>query len=176
MIPSNIPQTPWRVSPEISGRLQAVNPRFKAAVLEPSDPASQFVLAQFMADKPPGFSITKITYVYNSSLQMGFLAHLSNIEHEAKQFLPASLSAERKEVVENWKDLTSVYSPLQVMVDQEEQILHHAKVLPLWHGTSLPKSQEICSTGFHRHGQVVRHWLFWKWDLFYRECSIRLDV
>ena len=91
-----------------------------------------------MADKPPGFSITKITYVYNSSLQMGFLAHLSNIEHEAKRLLPASLSAERKEVVENWKDLTSVYSPLQVMVDQEEQILHHAKVLPLWHGTSLP--------------------------------------
>ncbi len=154
MIPSNlIPQTPWHVSPEVSARLQVVSPRFKAAVLLPTDPASQFVLAQFMADKPPGFSITKITYVYNSSLQMGFLAQLSNIEHEAKQFLPASLSAERKEVVENWKDLTSVYSPLQVMVDQEEQILHHAKVLPLWHGTSLPKSQSICASGFTYFGK-----------------------
>ncbi len=154
MIPSNlIPQTPWGVSPEVSARLQAVNPRFKAAVLKPTDPASQFVLAQFMADKPPGFSITKITYVYNSSLQTGFLAHLSNIEHEAKQFVPTSLSAERKEVVENWKDLTSVYSPLQVMVDQEEQILHHAKVLPLWHGTSLPKSQSICASGFTYFGK-----------------------
>ncbi len=153
MIPSNIPQTPWGVSPEVSARLQAVNPRFKAAVLLPTDPESQFVLAQFMADKPPGFSITKITYVYNSSLQMGFLAHLSNIEHEAKQFVPASLSAERKEIVENWKDLTSVYSPLQVMVDQEEQILHHAKVLPLWHGTSVQKSQSICESGFTYFGK-----------------------
>ncbi len=153
MIPSNTPQTPWRVSPEVSARLQVVSPRFKAAVLLPTDPESQFVLAQFMADKPPGFSITKITYVYNSSLQMGFLAHLSNIEHEAKQFLPASLSAERKEVVENWKDLTSVYSPLQVMVDQEEQILHHAKALPLWHGSSLQKSQSICTSGFTYFGK-----------------------
>ncbi len=154
MIPSNlIPQTPWLVSPEVSARLQAVNPRFKAAVLKPTDPESQFVLAQFMADKPPGFSITKITYVYNSSLQMGFLAHLSNIEHEAKQFLPASLSAERKEVVENWKDLTAPYSPLQLTIDQEEQILHHAKALPLWHGTSLQKSQLICASGFTYFGK-----------------------
>ncbi len=153
MIPSNTPQTPWRVSPEVSARLQVVSPRFKAAVLLPTDPESQFVLAQFMADKPPGFSITKITYVYNSSLQMGFLAHLSNIEHEAKQFLPASLSAERKEVVENWKDLTSSYSPLQLTIDQEEQILHHAKVVPTWHGTSVPKSQSICESGFTYFGK-----------------------
>ncbi len=153
MIPSNIPQTPWRVSPEVSARLQPVNLRFKAAVLLPTDPESQFVLAQFMADKPPGFSITKITYVYNSSLQMGFLAHLSNIEHEAKKFVPTSLSAERKEVVENWKDLTSPYSPLQVTIDQEEQTLHHAKLLPLWHGTSLPKSQSICESGFTYFGK-----------------------
>ncbi len=153
MIPANIPQTPWRVSPEVSGRLQVVSPRFKAAVLQRSDPESQFVIAQFMADRPPGFSITKITYVYNRSLQMGFLAHLSNTEDEAKKFASAPLSVERQGVIESWKELTAPYSPLKLTIDQEEETLLHVKVLPLWHGTNTQKSQSICESGFTYFGK-----------------------
>ena len=152
-----MPQSPWRVSQGVSDRLQVANPRFKSTVLLPDDPEAKMILRHFMADKPPGYSIGKITYVYNRSLQMGFLAHLCNIEQAAQKFPPAwnteSLAAERQDVIDSWKALTDPFSPLKVTIDQEEEILSHAKVLPVWHGTSVDKSQSICETGFTYFGK-----------------------
>ena len=163
MIPSNLkdllvePQSPWQVSRGVSDRLQATHSRFKSAVLLPDDPESEMILRSFMADKPPGYSIAKITYIYNRSLHMGFLAHLSCIEQEAQKFPPSwkgeTLAQERQDVIDSWKALTHPFSPLKVTIDQEEETLSHAKVLPVWHGTSAHKSQSICEAGFAYFGK-----------------------
>ena len=62
------PRTPWCLSPEVADRLQPTHPRYKTAVLLPTDLESQFVIQQFMNDKPPGLSISRITCVYNRAL------------------------------------------------------------------------------------------------------------
>ncbi len=159
-IPKDSPptsQTPWQLSAELFKRLQPANPRFKATVVLPTDPESKFIVSQFMKDRPLGYGITKITCVYNQSLHMGFLGHLFNIEEEAQKFSSSwqagPLSQERRGAIGTWKELTDPFSPLKVTIDQEPETLRHAKVLPLWHGTSPEKSVSICASGFTYFGK-----------------------
>ncbi len=153
MIPSDLkfpnPQMPWSINQGLFGRLQPHNTHFKAAVLLPTDKESTFISNYFMASKPPGYSIARISCVYNDSLHRSFVDHLSRIEEEGKKFPSTwhteSLPEKRKQVIESWKALTYPFSPLTV---EGEETLNHAKVLPLWYGASSNRSQAICSTGF----------------------------
>ena len=111
----------------MQSRLQASSQRYQTLVLSPDDPEAQMVIQHFMASQPSGYGIKKITCVYNRILQMGFLAHLINIEEEAKKFQPGwsqePLSDQRKEVIANWKALASSFSPLHVNIDQAVEVL-----------------------------------------------------
>ena len=150
------PQSPWKCSQRVSQSLQPTNARFKAAVLQPGDPESLFILRYFMANKPSGYSIGAINCIYNPSLQMGFMAQLVHAEEEAKKFLPSwntePLPQQRKEVIESWKATTQPFSPITVTIDQEET-LHNVKILPLWHGTDRDKALSICESGFTYFGK-----------------------
>jgi|GEM_PF-2217319 len=151
------PHSPWSFSPEVISRLQNLSHRHQGAVLLPSDPEAQMVIKYFMTDKPPGYSVGKITAISNRILQTGFMAHLVTIEEEAKKFLPAwmnePLRDQRKEAIATWEASTSSFSPLQVNIDGQLETLNHAKVLPLWHGTSLPKANSICESGLTYFGK-----------------------
>ena len=163
MIPSDLkdflshPQTPWKISPELTLRLEPKTNRFKAALLQPSDPEAALVLRYFMANKPPGYSIGQITCIHNRSLHAGFTAHLTHTEEEAKKFPPSwdteTLPQERSRAVESWRTLTQPFSPITVTIEQEAEVLKSTKILPLWHGTTFEKAQSICESGFTYFGK-----------------------
>ncbi len=156
MIPSDSKfpnsQMPWCMSQEISQRLQPANAQFKAALILATDPEYIFISRYFMANKPPGYNIGKITCVYNSSLHTEFVAHLHTIEENAKKFPPTwhteALPQERKGIIASWRALTRPFSPLSIQVEEEKKTLSSSKVLPLWYGTSSKKAQSISSSGF----------------------------
>ena len=159
MIPANLieflpnPQTPWNISQEVSKRLQPNNPSFKTAQLLPTNPVTAFITGYFLANKPPGYSIARITCVQNESLQENFVSHLSTIEEEAKQFRPSwhgeALFEEREKVIKSWQAFTQPFSPLIL----KEGTFHHVKTLPLWYEISSKKSQAICTSGFPNPGK-----------------------
>ena len=72
-----------------------------------------------MNDKPPGLSISRITCVYNRALQMGFSAHLSHIEDEAKKFPPQweKESLAQQKYGENHPDVALSYNSIGAVYD-----------------------------------------------------------
>ena len=151
------PKSPWQISEGVKDRLEPTHKRFKSAVVLPTDPEAGFILRYFMKDKPPGFSIGKITCIYNRSLASRFTAQLAIIEEEAHKFYPSKtneqLLDQREKVTDRWKALTQTFSPFEVMNDEETETLHSVKVLPLWHGTSPEKSRSISESGFTYFGK-----------------------
>lgn len=151
------PETPWKISNDLSLRLEATSNRFTATPLTSSDPEAALILRYFMVNKPLGYSIGKITCIYNRSLHAGFIAHLIHVNEEARKFLPSwnteEYPEERKHALESWKELTQPFSPITISIDQEVEILQDAKVLPLWHGTSSEKALSICESGFTYFGK-----------------------
>ena len=162
MIPQDLkdflpcPKTPWQISQGVKDRLEPIHKRFKSVVVLPSDPETTFILRYFMKDKPPGFSIGKITCIYNYILQQSFTNHLVIIEEEATKFHPSKAneqSDEREEVTTRWKTMVQPFSPFELTIDGQTETLQSAKVLPLWHGTSAEKCHSIAESGFTYFGK-----------------------
>lgn len=115
-----VEDSPWRFSPE------PFLPR-KIVELQVSDPEYNDTSIYFMAGKPTETCIIRIICIYNRFSNAGFLAYLC---------IKEPLSKERVCNLALHKDLSQSYFPLKFKVQQ-----NHAKLLPVWHGTSLQEDQ-----------------------------------
>ena len=147
------PNTPWQIGTEALKRIPQDSNRFKKWELLPTDPETQFVTRYFLHHKPHGYAIAKISIIHHPFHTQGFEAELVNIDEEAKKFLPRwnteEGAEERKGVIGRWKSQVESFDPLEVT----QLPLSSAKVLPLWHGSSVTKCESICSSGFTYFGK-----------------------
>jgi ankyrin repeat protein len=119
----------------------------KPAILDPTEQEAAFVQEQFMQSCPEGFTITKISRIYNQEIHARFLNRLAQMDKEAALF-PTSweddpCSEARKYVIDHiWKNLT--YTPPEFT---------DAKILLQWHGTTLERSELIAGGGIFPFGK-----------------------
>ena len=147
------PNTPWQIGTEALKRIPQNSDRFKKWGVSPTDPETQFVTHYFLHHKPHGYAIAKICIIHHPFHTQGFEAELVNIDEEAKKFLPRwnteEGAEERKGVITRWKSQVKNFDPIEV----SGLPLTSAKILPLWHGSSVTKCESICSSGFTYFGK-----------------------
>jgi ankyrin repeat protein len=149
------PRTPWKISEVVFARIKAQAPsaaKFQSCVLEQTDPEAAFVLAHFLAQKPPHLGIKSIQCIHNSIQTQAFEGAFLSMEQEAGSMPPIGQNEEPKAaralVLRRWKEATSQF-PLVEM--EKRGTLTQANVLPLWHGTR--HAEAICTSGFTFFGK-----------------------
>ena len=155
------PQTPWAISKGLFSRITAQSPtahqRFKKCALLSSDPEHAFVLRYFLEHKPVGYSISHVHCIHNRAHTQVFEAELTNMESEAKHFLPRwnkELHHEQRgEVIHRWQSCTQSFTPLELSTAEGKETILAAKVLPLWHGSNQEKCASIATSGFVYFGK-----------------------
>jgi hypothetical protein len=150
------PHSPWLFSHTVLQRMPSdVSKNFQKWELLTTDPEMALVMKSFLHCKPHGYAIAKIFCIHNPSHLQDFEAELINSEEEAQKFLPRwsdeTDSDRKKEVIDRWKEQTSVFQPMSV----GGQTLNFAKVLPLWHGSNPTKCESICESGFTDFGKLI---------------------
>jgi ankyrin repeat protein len=149
------PLTPWQMSPEVKLRMPNDNQHVQECTLLPTDPEARFASLYFNHSKPKGCGISKITRIYNATLERAFEAEILNTEREGSKFLPSwreeKDSVNKESVIERWKSMTDEFYPFQV--PSSTTVFQHARILPLFHGTTKLKSKSICESGFTYFGK-----------------------
>jgi len=132
---------------------------FKSCEVLPSDPEYAFVQEYFNHQRPPGSCITRIACIHNPAHTTAFEAEIKNIEAEATKFSPKGKEEEPKEArlktIQRWEKLTEPLTPLRIKTGRRTDKFEHARVLPLWHGSSKDKCNSIAQGGFVRFGKHV---------------------
>ena len=115
------PATPWKVSDPLFNRSQNIpwgSISFKKCEVLPSDPEFKFVMHFFKQQKPPYYSIKKIHFILNPSLNQMFEAKLKTIDLEGQNPLfNAKLDepkGEREKTLERWRKISNIFSPLEL--------------------------------------------------------------
>lgn len=149
------PKTPWKISEVVFARMKEEaqsGAKFKSCLLEQSDPDAAFVLAHFLAQKPPNLAIKSIHCIHNSIQTQVFEGAFLSMEQEAASMPPVGKNEEpkaaRTKVLQRWKEATSQFPIVEM---EKRGILTQANVLPLWHGTR--HADAICSSGFTFFGK-----------------------
>ncbi len=129
------PRTPWKISEVLFARLKAKSvstAKFQSCLLEQTDPEAAFVLAHFLAQKPPHLGIKSIHCIHNSIQTQVFEGAFLSMEQEAGSMPPIGQNEEPKAaralVLQRWKEATSQF-PLVEM--DKRGVLTQANVLPL---------------------------------------------
>lgn len=155
------PATPWLFSPEVMKRISSdsanIDKISKKNSLLPSDAEAKFVSRYFLHAKPAGYSIAKITALYNETLKLAFEAELLNTEHEGSLFPPSWKDEEHAEykgrVIRSWQEATQIFYPFSIPNINSTKTFKHARILPLFHGTHLKKAESISTSGFTYFGK-----------------------
>ena len=155
------PQTPWAISQVLFKRITEqstpTHQRFKKCSLLSSDPEHAFVLRYFLEHKPVGYSISHVHCIHNRAHTQAFEAELTNMESEAKHFLPRWSEEphhdQRGEVIQRWQSCVNSFTPLEVSTAEGKETILTAKVLPLWHGSNDEKCASIATSGFAYFGK-----------------------
>ena len=157
----SIPQTPWAISKGLFNRITKqptpTHQRFKKCALVSSDPEHAFVLRYFLEHKPTGYSISNVHCIHNRAHTQVFEAELTNMESEAKHFLPRWSEElhhdQRGEVIHRWESCANSFTSLEISTAEGKETILAAKVLPLWHGSSQDKCTSIATSGFAYFGK-----------------------
>lgn len=151
--------SPWVSSLDISPRLNCVPGRcYRVATLLPTDHEYQFILRYFQQDPPPNRGIREVRVIYNNESQMSFEIKLSQMEREAPGFPPGwdtvAPVTERRTTMQRLAGLTQEFNPFFHKTQDGTVQRHDAvKSLPLWHGTTRAKADNICETGMTYFGK-----------------------
>ncbi len=146
------PQTPWRFSSSLEERLESTLTEaglsYKRCPILPMDKEWDIAMAAYEKQRPLRYQPKRIWCVQKKDQTKTFEHHLLNIEAQGERFPPdwrAKPSEERENIIKRWKHITDFYSPLQI---GDEKVAQHARVLPLWHGSSEEKCRSICDAGY----------------------------
>lgn len=165
LIPSN-PSTPWHFSGSVFQRFsqQPAEGSFKKVEIKTSDPEFAFVQRYFQHNQPSNRAIAKVYGVHNWAQTNAFEGSISSMEQEAANpvFAPKwesksdPLKPLRQKAHQRWTETVSLFSPFTVSQQTGRQRSYkHAKVLPMWHGSSAIKCKSICESGFTFFGKHV---------------------
>lgn len=156
-------QTPWNVSSQLFDRIMSQNSDqpFSTCEVLSSDPEFNFILRYFEHQKPSGYGIKRIVYIYNPDHIQTFEGTFKNMEREANNpiFAPRGKEeeprTERTRVIARWKKQAVQFSPVEVKSSRSRgwDACSKAKVFPLWSGGSPENTESICSSGFTYFGK-----------------------
>ena len=173
------PRTPWKISPDLEGRLKSplVENGFWRAEVISSDPEFDFVQKLFLASKPVGYGISKITCLSNGSPK--FEKRLRKI-NKASEKTPSNQLEGNKTALQSWKASADLFSPIEVSIPgtnpPKKKTLTSVKVLPLWDfGKRHPnQSSSICYLTTSAQYAALRHqnFLVLSWVAMPEPCPI----
>lgn len=157
------PQTPWIVSSTLFSRinLKSSELAYKVCEVLVSEPEFDFIAKYFENHKPPGYSIKKVVCIHNPDHTKIFEIALKNMERETSNpfFAPKGKNEapeiDRQRVLARWEAQVAEFSPLEIKTTSARQpdVCTRARVLPLWHGSSIAVCQSICSDGYTSFGK-----------------------
>ena len=157
------PETPWHLNESIFKKLQEQSGGkglYKRCVITQSDKEWGFIYKYFNYNKPTNFCIKRIQCIHNAGITKRFEADLPGMEEEAqKPIFRPDLGKEshpdlREKVLKRFEEATGQFSPFRLRVNERQtKSFQHAKILPLWHGTSEQVCEGISQTGFTYFGK-----------------------
>ncbi|MCB1116396.1 MAG: hypothetical protein KDK71_08000 [Chlamydiia bacterium] len=157
------PSIPWMLSQNLFARMhnkdETSPPSYRQTQILQDDPEWRFILEFFQHDKPHKYEIKAAYGIHNRRSQQTFEGYLSIINAEAQKLLPSwqqePQADQRKTCITRWKTSVQNFSPFKIKeTDGREELIKHAKVLPLWHGSSQQVCKSIAGSGFTFFGKT----------------------